>query len=331
MDRRTDITREAKVCITRNVKGPWKKMLGEAGVRVMSPSGDGEDLAWSRDEFLERIRGCHGVGCMLSERWDAEAFNAAGDQLRVVANYAVGYNNIDLEEGRRRGVWVTNTPDVLTDATADIAWALLMAAARCMGAAERSLRAGEFHGWEPNGFLGVGLVGRTLGIIGAGRIGTATARRARGWDMQVLYSHHSEKPDFERATGGRRVELDVLLAESDFISLHVPLTPETRHMIGTREFGLMKPTAVLVNTARGPVVDEAALVEALRAKQIFAAGLDVYEDEPRLAAGLAELDNAVLLPHIGSGTEQTRSVMGGLMATNIIAALRGEAPPNKVG
>ena len=330
MDRTTDITREAKVCITRNVAGPWKKMLGEVGIRVISPSDAEEDSAWSRDEFLTRIQGCHGVGCMLSERLDAEAFDAAGEQLRVVANYAVGINNIDLEEARRRGVWVTNTPDVLTDATADIAWALLMAAARCVGPAERSLRAGEFHGWEPNGFLGVDLVGRTLGIIGAGRIGTATARRARGWDMKVLYSHHRAKPDFEQATGGRRVELDALLAESDFISLHVPLTPDTRHMIGVREFGLMKPTAVLVNTARGPVVDEAALVEALRARKIFAAGLDVYEDEPRLAPGLAEQEKAVLLPHIGSATEQTRSVMGELMARNILAGLRGEVPPNQV-
>ncbi|PKO14263.1 D-glycerate dehydrogenase [candidate division BRC1 bacterium HGW-BRC1-1] len=330
MDHTTDISREAKVCITRNVKGSWKEMLSDAGVRVVCPDDDGGDRAWSRQEFLTCIQGCHGVGCMLSERWDAEAFDAAGEQLRVVANYAVGYNNIDLEEARSRGVWVTNTPDVLTDATADVAWALLMAAARCTGSAERSLRAGEFHGWEPNGFLGVDLVGRTLGIIGAGRIGTATARRARGWDMQVVYAHHRSKPEFEQATGGRRVDLDSLLAESDFISLHVPLTPETRHMIGAREFGLMKPTAVLVNTARGPVVDEAALVEALRSGQIFAAGLDVYEDEPRMADGLVGLENAVLLPHIGSATEHTRAVMGELMATNILAALRGQEPPNKI-
>lgn len=267
---------------------------------------------------------------MLTDRMDAEAFDAAGPSFKVVANYAVGFNNIDLKEADARAVSVTNTPDVLTAATADTAWGLLMMAARRLGEAERTVRAGGFHGWGPNDWLGVDIEGKTLGIIGAGRIGTTIARRARGWDMSILYTHRSGKEDFERATCARLVGRDELLRQSDFISLSVPLTDSTRHLIGKRELALMKPTAVLINTARGPVIDEAALVQALRNRQIFAAGLDVYEREPELEAGLVELENVVLLPHLGSATIETRSEMALIAARNIIACLKGETPPNLV-
>jgi len=317
------------VLVTRRLAGDWADRLRAAGAEIV-PLPHEEDVPLARPEFLALVAGCHGVGCMLTEVWNRETFEAAGPQLRVVANYAVGYNNIDLAEAKRRGVVVTNTPDVLTDATADAAWTLLLAAARCAGRGERDVRAGRFRGWGPNDYLGVDLVGKTLGIVGAGRIGTAVARRSRGWDMKVIYSHFAGKPDFEAATGARRVTLDTLLREADFISLHVPLTPDTHHLIGARELAMMKPTAVLVNTARGPVIDEAALVEALRAGRIFAAGLDVYEREPELADGLTELENAVLLPHLGSATFQTRATMAAMMADNLVAVLAGRPAPNPV-
>lgn len=314
-----------KVAITRRITGRWEEMLRGAGMELLLPAGT-EDRVLPREEFLSLISGAHGVGCMLTDKWDAEAFDAAGPQLRVVANYAVGFNNIDLDEARRRGVRVTNTPDVLTEATADIAWGLLLAAARLFGRADADVRGGKFHGWGPNDYLGVDLVGKTLGIIGAGRIGSATARRARGWNMRVVYTHHSGKSEFEREHNAELLPLKELLVQSDFVSLHVPLTPETKHLLGAAELALMKPTAVLVNTARGPVVDEKALVNALREGRPFAAGLDVYEDEPALAPGLAELPNVVVLPHIGSATIGTRSRMAELMAENLIAVLQGNDP-----
>ncbi|MCX7718033.1 MAG: D-glycerate dehydrogenase [Candidatus Sumerlaeaceae bacterium] len=324
-----EAVKNPRVLVTRRLPGDWAARLRAAGAEIV-PLPHDEDIALTREEFLALVAGCHGVGCMLTEVWNAEAFDAAGPQLRIVANYAVGFNNIDLGEAKRRGVVVTNTPDVLTDATADAAWTLLLAAARCAGRGERDVRAGRFQGWGPNDYLGVDLVGKTLGIVGPGRIGTAMARRSRGWDMQVIYSHRVDKPEFEAATGGRRVTLETLLRQSDFISLHVPLTAQTRHLIGARELSVMKPTAVLINTARGPVVDEAALVEALRAGRIFAAGLDVYENEPKLADGLAQLENVVLLPHLGSATFRTRATMAEMVADNIVAVLSGRPAPNPV-
>ena len=264
------------------------------------------------------LDGCDALLCLLTDRIDAELLERA-PRLRIVANLAVGTDNIDLAAARARGVAVSNTPDVLTDATADLAFALLLAAARRLPWADRYVRGGGFTGWRPDLGLGLDVTGRTLGIVGWGRIGRAVAERARGFRMDVIWNGRS---------GG--TPLGELLARSDFVSLHAPLTDETRHLIGERELRGMRSHAVLVNTARGPLVDEAALVRALREGWIAGAGLDVFEREPALAAGLAELPQVVLAPHIGSATPATRDRMAEIAAANIIAALRGEPIPNAV-
>ena len=316
------------VVVTRNVPGDWRSFLESADLEVqMAQDGD---AVLPRVAFLHGIGGASAVCGMLTDRWDREAFEAAGSRLRVVANFAVGHNNVDLAEATRRGVAVTNTPDVLTEATADAAFGLLIAAARRFGEGERVVRAGGFHGWGPSDYLGQDIAGRTLGIIGPGRIGSAIARRSRGWSMRVVYAHAEQKEGFEREFAAERLSLPELLAVSDFISLSIPFTSATRHLIGARELSLMKPTAVLINTARGPVVDEVALVRALRERRIFAAGLDVYEEEPKLTPGLRDLENVVLLPHLGSATFETRAAMGRLMAENVVAVLRGRVPEHLV-
>jgi len=256
--------------------------------------------------------------CLLTDRIDVRFLESAR-HLRIVANMAVGTDNIDLAAAARLGIAVSNTPDVLTDATADLTFALLLAAARRLVWADRYVRGGGFVGWSPDVGIGLDVTGRTLGIVGSGRIGRAVAERARGFRMEVLFhSRSGGTPLFE------------LLARSDFISLHVPLTSETRQLIGAPELARMKKTAVLVNTARGPIVDEAALVAALRAGQIAAAGLDVFEHEPALAAGLRDLPQVVLAPHVGSATIATRDRMAEVAAANIVAALRGQPIPNRV-
>jgi glyoxylate reductase len=256
--------------------------------------------------------------CLLTDRIDEPLLERA-PRLRIVANMAVGTDNVDLEAARRRGIAVSNTPDVLTDATADLAVALLLAAARRLPWGDRLVRGGGFTGWHPTLGLGADVTGKTLGIVGAGRIGRAVAERMRGFRMQVLQRTRTAGPP-----------LDEILERSDFVSLHVPLTPETHHLIGERELGLMRPHAVLVNTARGPIVDETALVRALRGGRIAAAGLDVFEREPRLAPGLAELPNVALAPHVGSATVETRRRMAEIAARNVVAALRGEPIPHAV-
>lgn len=314
------------VYVTRIIPQAGVERLRQAGVRVdVNP----HDRASSREELLAGVRGQDGVLCLLTERIDGEVFDAAGPQCRIFANMAVGYNNIDIAEASRRGILITNTPGVLTETTADLAWALMLATARRVVESDRYFRTGNWEGWGPLQFLGHDLHGATLGIVGAGRIGTAVARRAVGFDMRVLYTARSEKPEMA-ALGGRRVELDELLRNSDFVSLHVPLSEETRHLIGARELALMKPSSYLVNTARGPVVDEPALVEALRERRIAGAGLDVYEDEPRPAAGLVELSNVVCLPHLGSATEATRARMAVMAAENLLAVLGGKRPAHGV-
>jgi lactate dehydrogenase-like 2-hydroxyacid dehydrogenase len=317
---------EASVYITRKIPQRGIDMVVEAATTVdVNP----HDRVLARAELLEGVRGRDAVLCLLTDTIDAEVLDAA-EGCRIFANYAVGYNNIDVAAATARGIAVSNTPGVLTDATADLTWALLMSAARRIVEGDQFTRAGRFKGWAPMMFLGGDISGRTLGIIGAGRIGTAVALRSRGFRMRVLYFDKLQNEALEQAVGARRVDLETLLAESDFVCVHVSLDESTRHLIGTRELGLMKPTAYLVNTSRGPVIDEAALVEALRAGGIAGAGLDVFEDEPELRPGLPELANVVIPPHLGSATIGTRTKMATLAAANVVAMIRGERPPNIV-
>jgi glyoxylate reductase len=261
---------------------------------------------------------------------DAELMDAAQDGLKVVANMAVGFDNIDLDAAKERNVVVTNTPEVLSETTADTAFMLLMAAARRLGEAERMLRAGGWDAWGPMQLLGPDVWGKKLGIVGFGRIGQALARRASGFDMEVAYHDMRRNEEAERDLGVRYLELDELLETCDFVSVHAPLTDETRHLIGDKELEGMKETSVLVNTSRGPVVDEAALAEALAEGRIFAAGLDVYEEEPKVHPRLLDLENVVLAPHIGSASIETRDKMAALAAENLVAVLRGEEPKTPV-
>jgi glyoxylate reductase len=261
---------------------------------------------------------------------DAELMDA-GAGLKVIANYAVGFNNIDVQAATERKIPVCNTPDVLTNASADFAWTLLMAAARRLIEGDAMTRAGQFTGWGPELLLGVEVFGKTLGIVGAGRIGQAVAKRALGFDMRTLYYNRSRLPhSVEQELNMEYADLETLLKESDFVSLHCPLTPETRYLIDAEELELMKPTAILINTARGPVVNETALVHALRDKVIWGAGLDVFEDEPALKPGLAELPNVVLAPHIASAATETRAKMADMAVDDVLAVLSGRRPKNLV-
>ncbi|RKY00395.1 D-glycerate dehydrogenase [Candidatus Poribacteria bacterium] len=315
-----------KVFITRMLPQPAIDMLKERfDVDIYE-----EDRAIPREVLLERVKGIDALLPLLTDKIDAEVMEAAGPNLKIIANYAVGYDNIDVEEATKRGIVVTNTPGVLTETTADLAWALLMAIARRIVEADKFTRAGKFKGWGPMMFLGSDVYGKTLGIVGAGRIGTAVAMRSKGFNMKVLYTDVRRNETLEKELGARKVELDELLRESDFISLHVPLTPETHHLIGERELKMMKKTAYLINTSRGPVIDEKALVEALKNGEIAGAALDVFENEPELTPGLAELDNVVLTPHIGSASVETRTRMATLAAENIIAYFEGKRPPTVV-
>jgi len=288
------------------------------------------DRSLTHDELLHHVKDSDAILTMLSDEIDARLINETV-KLKVIANYAVGYDNIDIKTATERGIFVTNTPGVLTDSTADMAWALLFSITRRVVEGDKYTRAGKFVGWEPMLLLGGDLVGKTLGIVGAGRVGTAMAMRSMGWLMKVLYTSRSSRNTvLEESLCARRVSLDTLLRESDFVSIHVPLTGETRHMIGAKELSLMKKTAYLINTARGAVIDEEALVNALKNKQIAGAGLDVYEEEPKLKPGMKELDNVVLAPHLGSATIETRTRMAVIAAENIISVLKGERPKNCV-
>ncbi len=282
------------------------------------------------DELLKQVKGRDAILTMLSDRVDVALMNEA-KSLKVIANYAVGYDNIDIKTATAKGVIVTNTPGILTDSTADMTWALLFSIARRIVEGDKLTRAGKFTGWAPMMLLGGDFIGKTLGIIGAGRIGTAMAMRSRGWCMKVLYTTHSNRNAvLEEMLGAKRVDLETLLKESDFISIHTPLSEKTKYLIGANELSLMKKTAYLINTARGAIIDEVQLVNALKNKQIAGAGLDVYEEEPKLKPGLAELDNVVLAPHLGSATIETRTKMAVMAAENIIAVLNGQKPKNCV-
>jgi glyoxylate reductase len=310
--------------VTAALPGRAPEMLAAAGeVR----SRDGERL--ERADLLALVGGVDVALTMLYDRVDDELLEAAGPGLRGVCNVAVGFDNVDLTACARRGVVVTNTPGVLDDATADIAFGLILAAVRRLGEGERLIRAGRPWRWGMGFMLGHDLRGARLGIVGLGGIGSRVAQRGRAFGMEIAYTSRSDSPHATELEA-TRLDLDDLLATSDVVSLHAPLTPATRHLIGARELTLMKPTATLVNTARGAVVDEAALAEALKEGVITAAGLDVFENEPQVHPDLLELENVVLVPHLGSATVETRAAMAELAARNAIAVASGEPPPTPV-
>jgi glyoxylate reductase len=312
--------------VTRVIRDKGLHLVKEACQADIWP----EELPPSREVLLERVRGVDGLLCLLTDHIDAEVMDAAGPGLKVISNHAVGFDNIDVAAATERGIPVGNTPGILTDATADMAFALMMAAGRRVVEAEKFLRAGKWKTWSPSLLLGKDFAGATLGIIGFGRIGQAVAKRATGFDMRVLYydpSASPQRPDLNAVS----TDLDTLLRESDFVSLHVPLTPETRKMVGADFLAKMKPDAVLVNTSRGGVVDQSALYETLKERRIFAAALDVTDPEPLpLDSPLLELDNCIIVPHIASASVQSRDMMAYLSAKNLIAGLNGEKLPHCV-
>lgn len=314
------------VFVTRKLPGTGlDKLRSHCNVTVYP-----EDRNISKKELLSMIENQDAIISMLSDPIDPEVISA-GNKLKVIANYAVGFNNINLEAANARNIAVVNTPDVLTDATADLAWTLLMSAARRIIEGDQMTRAGDFMGWAPELLLGVEVYGKTLGIIGAGRIGQAVAERAKGFAMKTLYHNRNRhSKEIEAKYQMEYVDLDTLLTEADFISLHCPLTPETKYLIDKEELAKMKSTAVIVNTSRGPVINEEALVKALQERTIYAAGLDVFEDEPALKPGLAELSNVVLAPHIASAGMETRDRMVEMVVHDVLAVLQRQRPANLV-
>ena len=309
--------------VTNRLPPSAVELLRQAG-EVRS---DERETAIPRPDLLELVAGAEAILTLLGDRVDEELLDAAGPQLRCVANVAVGYDNVDVAAAEDRGVVVTNTPGVLDDATADLTIALVLAATRRIGEGERLVRSGRDWNWGMHFMLGSSLQGRLLGIVGLGGIGRRVAQRARAFGMRIAYhSRHRAPAEVEAELGAEWMPLDRLLAEADVVSLHCPLTPETHHLIGAAELAAMKPSAVLVNAARGPIVDEAALAEALAERRIAAAGLDVYEHEPQVEPRLLELDNVVLTPHLGSATVETRTAMAELAARNAISVLSGQGP-----
>lgn len=320
------MTEKPKIFLTRELPPETMSLLHDQCELTMNR----EDRVLEKSEIIAGIQGVDGLLCLLTDTIDADIMDANPD-LKVIANFAVGFNNIDVAAATERKLPVTNTPGVLTETTADMAWALLMDAARRVSEGDRLVRTKSWNGWGPLQLLGADVSGGTLGLVGMGRIARAMAKRAIGFDMRILYWNRTrlETAD-ERIMGAEFVELDELLTLSDFLSLHVALTPETKHLIGATELAKMKSTAILVNTARGPVVDEQALVAALQTGTIAGAGLDVYEHEPALAPELYELENVVVAPHLGSATIGTRTKMGNMAANNCLSACRGTRPENLV-
>jgi lactate dehydrogenase-like 2-hydroxyacid dehydrogenase len=285
-----------------------------------------DDRTLTKAELKQKVKGRDAVLSLITDTIDGEVLDAAGPQCKIVANYAVGFNNFDLAAATQRGVILTNTPGVLDDATATHTMALLLAAARRLVESDRYVRAGKWDGWKPLLFLGMDVDHKTLGIAGMGRIGANVARKAKSFEMKIIYSDVQRNERVEKEVGATYVNKETLLKDSDFLTLHVPLMPETRHYIGAPELKLMKKTAVLINACRGPVVDEKALLKALQEKQIWGAGLDVFENEPELVPGLTELDNVTLAPHTASATFQTRFAMGQIAVNNIVKVLHGQPP-----
>jgi len=312
-----------KVFVTRKIPEPGLKLLEKHHEIEVNP----HDRVLTKNEIIKGVKGKDGLLCLLTDIID-EKIICSEPRLKMIANYAVGYNNIDVTAASKKGIFVSNTPDVLTDTTAEMAWALVFAVTRRIVEGDRFTRNGRFKGWAPMLFLGQDITNKTLGVIGAGRIGTAFALKGSGFGMDVLYVSKRKNEVLEKTLNAEKVGLEECLKRSDVISLHVPLTDSTHHLIGEKEFNMMKPTAVFINTSRGPVVDENAMIKALENKWIFGAGLDVYECEPDIPRSLIKLDNVVLQPHIASATIDTRTNMAIMAAENMIAGLKGDVPPN---
>lgn len=311
-----------KILVTRQIMPEGIDLLKKECEVEIVPEG----TKLSRKEFLGKVKDKDGILCLLTDKIDAELFDAAPN-LKGVANYAVGYDNMDVKEASKRGIPLSNTPDVLTNATAEIAWALLFSAARKVVPSDRLVRAGLWEGWGPLQFVGTGVTGKTLGIVGPGRIGRATARMSLGFGMNILYSGHRRNKMMDNELNARYVSFETLVEESDFISLNIPLTDETRHLFTKEVFKKMKNSAILVNTARGAVIKEDDLIEALETGEIAAAGLDVFEFEPNISEGLKDLDNVVITSHIGSATREARAAMSVMAAENLLAMIKGERAP----
>lgn len=319
----------SKIVVTGKIPNAGLEVLRKAG---LNPQAWSQDAAMSREELLKQVHGAEILVTLLTEKVDSELLDAAGSQLKAVCNVAVGYNNIDVAACKARGVTVTNTPGVLTDATADIALALILMVTRRLAEGERVIRSKTPWQWGMHYMLGTGVTNRVLGVVGMGAIGIATARRAKACGMSVIYYSRSEiDSKIASELGAKKVSLDELLSESDVVSIHCPSNESTHHLIGAPQFKKMKSTAFLVNTARGPIVDEQALVDALKAKEIAGAGLDVFEFEPKINEGLLDRDDVVLIPHLGSATTETRDAMAMLAANNAVAISNGKSPLTPVG
>ena len=314
-----------KIFVTRKIP--------EEGLNILKKEHEVDVNPYNRvltkREIIKGLKGKDGLLCLLTDNIDEEVIRSE-PRLKMIASYAVGYDNIDVKTATELGIPVSNTPGVLTDATAEMAWALLFSVSRRIVEGDRFSRAGRFKGWDPLLLLGQDIAGKVLGVVGTGRIGTAFALKSKGFNMKVLYVDNKRNEKLERELGAEKVDLDELLKQSDFISLHVPLLSSTRHLISEKQLRMMKSNAILINTSRGPVIDEKALIKALKEKWIFGAGLDVYENEPEIPEELKELDNVVLQPHSASATIASRTGMAIIAAKNMIAGLRGDIPPNCV-
>jgi glyoxylate reductase len=313
-----------RVVVTKDIgKEPLARLAKHAEVVLLPPG-------WTAVELIHHLQTSEALLCNVTDTID-EALLRACPRLRMISNYGVGFNHIDIAYAREQQIIVTNTPGVLTEATADLTWALLLDVSRRVSEGDRLVREGKWTGWEPLFMLGREVSGKCLGIIGMGRIGQAVAQRAKGFRMPVIYhSRHRLPEELEKELGVQYVDLEQCLSEADYVSIHCPYTPETHHLIGAAELERMKPTAFLVNTARGPIVDETALIKALKAGRIAGAALDVYEDEPYVPMELRQLEQVVLAPHLGSATEETRLAMADMAVNNLIAYFQGETPPNVV-
>jgi glyoxylate reductase len=318
----------AKIFVTRKIPGDHLNRLKEAGHEVQI-SEFSRPLA--PEELLEKVKGIDGLLCLLTDRIDGDLMDAVGPQLKIISNYAVGFDNIDIKAATDRQIPVANTPcDEVNEAVAELTWALMLSLSRRIVEADEATRRGGYKGWEPDIFLGTDLIGKILGIIGLGRIGSMVARRAKGYNMTVLYNKRAPDPEVEKELGVTFSSLDELLAQSDFVSLHVPLTDETRHMMNKDAFAKMKKGSFLINTARGAIVDEHDLVEALKSGHLAGAGLDVYDNEPNIDPELLVMPNTITTPHIASATYDSRNKMGTLAVEALLDAFSGKKPQNLV-